>query len=96
MGLADAARHRDPWQGTRPAAIGDWTDDGLRHSARLRDGFDRWEALAAVTCPPEPVQILCEDRGRERGVGMARKRSTAEQIIGTLREAEVAWRRARA
>ena len=25
---------------------------------------------------------------------MARKRYTAEQIIGTLREAEVAWRRA--
>ena len=23
MGLADAARHRDSWQGTRPAAIGD-------------------------------------------------------------------------
>ena len=53
-----------------------------------------FSVLPLLTCP-EPVHILCEDRGRERGVGMARKRSTAEQIIGTLREAEVAWRRAR-
>ena len=40
--------------------------------------------------PPEPVQILCEDSGRTRGAGMARKRNTAEPIIGTRREAEVA------
>ena len=40
--------------------------------------------------PREPVQILCEDPGGTRGVGMARKRYTAEEIVGTLRDTGVA------
>lgn len=48
---------------------------------------------ARFTCPLEPVQDLCKD---DTGVGhgregqMERPRQTTEQIIGKLREVEVA------
>ena len=37
--------------------------------------------------PPELIHSACEDAGDREGSGMARKRYTAEEIIGTLREA---------
>ena len=49
---------------------------------------------ARFICPLEPIQDLCKDdtevkHGREEGQ-MERPRQTTEQIIGKLREAEVA------